>query len=308
MNITGCLKKDSAFFDQAKPVNSNISILLSPESSLTYDRRSKGSLHTMAAMSCYQALAERGIAVKLEQTQDFQWNKSSGKAVILAEMITISDVLVDSIKAFLNHGNKIIILGPSGYYNEFEDCQFLNFPFKNEFGAEPKEIQTIGDRIKISSIDGNYRFDANKILGTIKNYSATPICMDKGEITGIRNKTVNSEVVWIPSDIDIGAWMYGNQVLSKWLADELTAYSATQPFSFAYKTNNVVMQTMHDGQNWLTVITNGSETVNKVQLMNKLNKKATIIYCTNTSRKMINTKDEIQLSPKECLVIMWKYQ
>ena len=202
----------------------------------------------------------------------------------------------------------MIVLGPGGFYNEFEDCQYLNFPFENEFGAGPKEIQTVEDRVQITSIDGKYSFEANKIFGTIKTFSAIPICRDKGEVTGIRNKTGNSEVVWIPSDVAMGAWQYGNTALSQFLEDELTAYSAIQPFGFASKTNNAVMQTMYYGNTWMTVITTGLEAAGKVQLVNKLNKKATVVYCTDTSRKEISTDDEIRLSPKECLVLMWKNQ
>jgi len=300
------LKKGASFFDLAKPVNSNISILLSPESSLTYDRKSKGEIHTQAAMGCYESLAERGIAAKLEQTQDFQWAKSTGKAIIIPNMYTIPNALIDSIKVFLKNRNKMIVLGPSGYYNEYEDCQFLDFPLKNEFGAEPQEIQTLGDRFKISSLDGKYIFEANKIFGTIKNNSATPICMEKGEITGIRHKTGNSEVVWIPSSIDLGAWRYGNTALSQFLADELASYSAIQPFAFASKTNKVGIQTMYDGHSYVTIITNGLDAANKVQLVNKINKKASIVFCTDTNRKEINTELEIQLSPRECLVLLWK--
>jgi len=304
--IIGILRNEASFFDQAKPFNSNISILLSPESSLTNDRKKRGSIHTQAAIGCYQALYERGIAVKLEQTQDFQWAKSSHKAIILASMITIPGALIDSIKVFLKNGNKMIVLGPSGFYNEFEDCQFLNFPLKKEFGSEPKEIQTIEDRVPVSSEGGKYLFEASKIFGTIKNNSATPIFMNKTEVTGIRNKTANSEVVWIPSDIDVGAWKFDNNALSQFLADELSSYSDSQPFTFSSKTNLIGMQTMVGGGSCLTLITNGLNAANHVKLVNSTTKKATILFCSDDARKAINTEQEIVLSPRECLVLLWK--
>lgn len=305
--IAGCLKRDSLYFNKAKPLESNITVLLNPESSITYARKSRrGSLHIQGAMGCYEALAERGIAAKIEQTQDFRWAKSTGKAVIIPNMITIPNALIDSIKTFLRNGNKMIVLGPSGYYNEYEDCKFLDFPLKNEFGAEPKEIRSIGDHFQITSIDGKYRFEANKIFGIIKNHSATPISMEKGEITGIRNKTGKGEVVWIPSSIDLGAWRFGNSALSQFLAEELRPYSESQPFCFTGKTENVGMQTMFDGQRYLTVITNGMDAANKVQIVNKLNKKASILFCTDPKRIEISTQEQIELSSQECLVLLWK--
>jgi len=146
-------------------------------------------------MGCYEALSERGIAAKIEQTQDFRWAKSTGKVLILPDMYTIPSMLVDSIKTFLSHNNKLIVLGPSGYFNEYEDCQFLKFPFKDEFGAEPEEIQSLEDNFQIPSVDVNKPFEVYKILGTISNHSAKPICTYNGDITGVRKKNAESDSI-----------------------------------------------------------------------------------------------------------------
>ncbi len=305
-DIAGCLTRDSVFFNKARPLESNITILLNRESSLTYARKKQGEAHIEAAMGCYQALAEKGISAKMEQAQDFRWAKSSGKAVILPSMITIPDVLVDSIKTFLRHGNKLIVLGPTGYFNEKEDCRFLNFPFKDEFGSEPKEIRSIENRFQISSTDGKYTFEVSKNLGIIRNHTATPICKSDNNITGIWNKNGNSEVVWIPSNVDLGAWKFDNNALSKFLTDELVNYSKPQPFEFLRKTKHVVMQTLFDGNAYLTVINNGLDATNAVRLVNKLNKKGTVLFCTDKTRIEILPDREITLSPRECLVILWK--
>ncbi len=305
INIAGCLNQDSVFFNKAKPLESNVSILLNRESSLIYARKKQGEEHIEAVMSCYQALAEKGISVKLEQTQDFPWAKSSGKAVILPSMITIPDILVDSIKTFLRHGNKLIVLGPTGYYNEKEDCQFLKFPFKDEFGAQPKEIRSIQNSFSISTMDGKYHFEVSKNFGIINNLTATSIALSEGNITGIRNKTGNSEVVWIPSNIDLGAWKSDNSELSQFLSDELIQYTKSQPFEFVNKTKHVGMRTLINGQSYLTVINNGDDAANIIRLKNKLNKKPSILFCTDKTRKEINPDQQIILSPKECLVILW---
>ena len=56
--------------------------------------------------------------------------------------------------------------------------------------------------------------------------------MMNDEVTGIRNKTAKSEVVWIPSSIDLGAWLYDTGAFHNFLSDELAHYSASQPFRF----------------------------------------------------------------------------
>jgi beta-galactosidase len=60
--IEDCLQSDSSFFSNAKPVSSNITILLSPESSQTFERKGRANLNTMAAMGFYEALNEREIS------------------------------------------------------------------------------------------------------------------------------------------------------------------------------------------------------------------------------------------------------
>jgi len=66
------------------------------------------------------------------------------------------------------------------------------------------------------------------------------------------------------------------------------------------------MQTMRNGTYWLTVITNGLSTVNTFQLLNKQNKSARIVYCTDKERKEVNISGKISLSPRECLVLLWE--
>jgi len=66
------------------------------------------------------------------------------------------------------------------------------------------------------------------------------------------------------------------------------------------------MQTMTDGTYYLTVITNGLNSVNKVNLTNRTSKKPRIVYCTDAGRKEINIEKEIVLSTRECIVLLWK--
>jgi beta-galactosidase len=305
-DISVCLDSYSSFFEKAEPLDSDITILLSPESSLTYARKRMGSLHTQSAMGCYEALAERGIATKIEQTQDFKWSEASNQAVILSGMITLPTYLIDSVKTFLDHGNKLIVLGPTGFYNEYEDCQYMNFPLTDEFGAEPEEIRSIKDRFQLKSDNGKYEFEVAKIFVIVKNHSATPILMKDGYVAGVRNLRESSEVVWIPSGIDHGAWKYDNTALSKFLADELTQYSSSQQFNFAAKTNNISLQTMVNGKNYLTVITNGLDEANSVQLAGPTNIRAKLVFCTEESRKEFHLNRKTELAPHECIVILWE--
>ena len=305
--IADCLDQEHFFFDHAKPIESNITILVSRETNLTYDRKKMEEPHNKSFMACYEALAERGIKANIQQTNDFQWAKSSGQAIILPNILTLPEALVDSIKVFLQNKNKMIVLGPTAYYDEQENCRFMNFPFKNEFGAEPEDIQSCNDRFQLSSDDGKYNFDAYNLLVTIRNYTATPVCRKDGFITGVRNKTGRSELVWIPSGIAIGAWLYDNTALSQFLYDELSTYTTNQPFEFTDQSDHVCIQTMYNGDRYLTVINNGNKkSAEVVQLRNKENKKPVILFCTDKDRKKAVDEKPLVLSPGECLVLLWE--
>ena len=136
-------------------------------------------------------------------------------------------------------------------------------------------------------------------------HKAKTIMKDGELVTGIRNSFGKSEIVWIHAGVGAGAWKYGNTVLSEFLADELEDFSKTQAFHFAGQTDHVSMQTMMKGDQVMTVITNGLDKVNTVTIESETNKKAKIVYCTESVRKKVNLGQEIMLSPRECLVLLW---
>jgi beta-galactosidase len=303
--ISECQNLHSEFFRQAKPIESKVVVLLSPESSMTYDRKEMKGSHTQSAMGCYQALVERGISVRLDQTHNFAWSKCKGQAVIISDMITLPDTYIDSVKVLINNGNKLIVLGPSWYYNENEECKYLNFPFSKEFGSAPKEIRTVADRVTVKQIKTETPLNAYKIQGVIKNNSATPICMDNEEVTGIRNQFDKSEIVWIPSGISLGAVKFGNSSLSDFLGREVSPFVTTQPFAFYSKSENAEMHTMTDGNAYLTVITNGLERESNIRVVNRTNKTPHLLYSSYPRIKDSLLTKEIKLLSKECLVVYW---
>lgn len=313
-DIANCMNNKSVFFDIAKPIDSKITILISPETNFTLQRKRKNNYegldadaHIKSSLACYQSLAEKGIAANVKQTQDFQWAKSKGVVAIMPDILNLRRDLYDSIKVFLKGENKLIVLGKTGFYNEEEYSMFQKgFLLKKEFGAELADLMLFDDHFKLPAMAGKYNFEVRSWLGAIKNYTAEPISEFRNYITGIRNKTGNSEVVWIPSNIDLGAWLYGNDQLSAFLYDEVKPFTERQTFEFAYKAYNVNMQTMTDGKRYLTVINNGTNKTNNVQLVNKLNKKATIFFCSDKSRVNIDISKSIEFSPRECLVLMWE--
>ena len=226
---------------------------------------------------------------------------------ILPHIITLRLEYYDAIKAFLKGGNKLIVLGSTGYYDENENCMFQKpFPLKAEFGASLADLILHADHFRIPAMNGKYNLEVRSWMGVIENYSAEPISKFGQYVTGIRNKTSNSEVVWIPSNIELGGWMYGNNAFSAFLCDEVKPFVANQPFEFKNKAGNIIMHTMTDGTRHVTVINNGENATNRVQLTNKEGKAARVIFCSDKGRQKIAAGKTLELSPRECLVLMWE--
>lgn len=301
-SIAKIINKNS-FFKTALPVSSRITVILSPETNLTYDRiAANNDLHNMSAISCYKSLLERGISAQIKQINDYDWDNVKGEAVILANVLTINSQLIDSLKKFIKNGNKLIVIGPTGYYDEIENCTFLDFPFKEIFGASPKEVRTLGNNIVLENVCNRYNLPVEKILCTLNNDTATPISTYGKEITGIRK----SNVIWIPSCVGVGSWNNGCRELSSFLVNETLDYTQDLPVLFKDYYENVTMQTMKSDKQYLTVINNANNSPMTINLLNPQNLKARILYSTtNEKLNKILDKPIITLDSNECLVLLW---
>lgn len=307
-DIAKILNEDSRI-DGMKPYESNISILLSIETTLAYDRKSRGPLHLQGSMACYQALAERGIPSKIVQTNLFDWSGARNQVAIVSNMYVFTNEVVAKIREFVENGNKLIVLGASGFYDEKEVCTYIDFKLGDIFGADPTELFTYSDRFKIETVDQKYKFDVSKIAGLLEpRAGAEVISTWKEGVVGVRNQIAKGgEVVWMAANVDLGAWRFSNSALSDFLTDEVSAYTSKLPFRFVSQTDHVVMQTMRgEKKSYITVITNGQSRDEKVSLVNNTKTKPTILFSTNKARKASDILGEMTLEGKECLVLYWK--
>lgn len=306
LNVVSSIAKilnSNAFFKKAVPVESRISILLSPETNLTYDRiAADDDLHLKSSMACYKSLLERGIPAQLKQIGDYDWESSENQVVILANVLTLSKSLVKSIKKFVHNGNKLIVIGPTGYYDEIENCAFLDFPFDDIFGAAPKELRTLGNDVILHETSGYYNLPVNKILCTIKNRSAIPISSYNNEITGVKN----GNIIWIPSCVGLGAWENGCNDFSNFLFSEVEDYICDLPIIFNEQYDNVTMQIMRNGNSYLTVLNNANSSSITINISNKDNMEENLLYSTSRNVWRGVGNGEIEMQPNECLVLQWK--
>lgn len=202
-SVVECMEREAAFFDGAKPVETNITVLLSPESNLMFRRKQrdalegiKASAHINSALACYEALAERGVACSMVQMQDFDWEGSQGKVAILPNALCIPQKYYPLMKKFVERGNKLVMTGMSGHFDESETNMFqLGTPIKEVFGAELCDYQMIDNLFDMQTSIQPKVLPVHGWIGIFKNNSATPVCSYNGHTTGIRNQYGKGEVL-----------------------------------------------------------------------------------------------------------------
>ena len=313
-SIVDCMEREKSFFQGAKPIESQVTILLSPETNLLLGRKrrdvlegTKQSAHVSSVLACYESLAEKGITSSIIQTQDFDWKGSRGKVAILPNALCIPMDLYPLIKIFVANGNKLIMTGMSGHFDEFENNTYqIGTPIKEVFGAELVDFMMIDNLFDMKTLFQPATLPVHGWVGILKNNSATPISQYKNYTTGIRHKYEKGEVVWIPCNITLGAWISDNAGLSEFLTSEVLSYMALPPFMFAEKTEDVTMQNMRNGDRYVTVVNNGANELRNVKITNNPGKTPRIIYHTEQSNISLGKNPEFSMQPRECLVIMWE--
>ncbi len=318
-NISKILLAEKDFFKIAKPVKSNINLIYSPESMILYaDKlisskfngnvpgRRKGA-HIKSIISYYQTLTELGIPSNIVQMDHFDWGLKTDKPriAILANMLSIPAKYKEKLYAFVKNGNKLIVTGLSGFYNEnMENVYTSTDPFRKLFGATLMEFKYVGDSFALKLTDPQVQLPAHMVKGIIKTDKAKVIGTLDGDIIAVRNKYGKGEVVWIPSLIGLGSWQKNNDSFAAFLKEESKGFTQQLPFKLLNHTKQVMLKTMEAKGSYLTILVNMRDENVSIALDKKVKKKARIIF----GGKLINKVDvrNIRLAPQETVVILWQ--
>ena len=122
------------FFAPARPVDSPVSIVLSLET-MTLQERGKSAdypgrdsnAHLLAALGFYETLKELGREVNIKHIHDFNWNTGSGgpQTAILPHVTALIPEQVKNIENFVRNGNRLIVTGLTGMFDENATCMPL---------------------------------------------------------------------------------------------------------------------------------------------------------------------------------------
>ncbi len=317
--ISKILEEENHFFENAKTVKSDVNLIYSPESMIIFSEktfssqidekipgRGKGA-HIKSILSYYETLLEMGISSNVKQLDHFDWELKTDKPriAILANMLSIPSVFKDRIYTFVENGNKLIITGLSGLFDEnMHNVYMSSDPYRKLFGATLKEYKFEGNYFNVQLTDPQTELPSHFIKGIIKIDKAKVIGTSNDDIIAVRNKYGKGEIVWIPSLIGLGSWQRNNTSFATFIKEEIGDVVKQLPFKLIEHSKNMLLKIMKSKDNYLTVLVNmKNENVN-VGLEKNVNKTARLIF-GGTLIKDINIEN-IKLTPQETVVFLWE--
>jgi beta-galactosidase len=318
-NISKVLLEENDFFEKAKTVKSDINLIYSPESMIIFSEKTMSSqfdedvlgrgkgAHIKSLLSYYEILLEMGISSNVKQMDHFDWELKTDKPriAILANMLSIPAEFKEKIYTFVENGNKLIITGLSGFYDEnMHNVYMSTDPYRELFGATLAEYKFVRGSFDIQLTDPQIKLPSHLVKGIIKTDNAKVIGISNSDTIAVRNKYGKGEAVWIPSLIGLGSWQKDKTSFASFVKNETKEVAKELPFMLSEHTKNVLLKIMKSGDDYLTVLVNMKDENVTVGLDNNANKKARIIF-GGTLIENINIEN-INLAPQETVVFLWE--
>ncbi len=307
--VVNCLTKNNAVFSRAEALESNINILYNRESLWVekevqygegedYEGRQPGGV-IKSALAYYEMLCENGIVPNFKEFNEFDWSKNSyqGVSIILAHQIVLPSWQWENIRNFVKKGGKLFVEGLSGFYDENMLSLFnTGFPLEDVFGGSIREVVCL---------PGNFPLKLQEPLAAhlwkayIQPKGAEILAKDAEGCIAAINQFGQGKCLWIPSLIGLGARRSGE---SKELSRLLLDYIEPQvPIRFRKYEKGLFMQTMQNGNSFLSVVINKSKKKCNLHI-EAPGLKPKIIF-PNRDRKIYGKK--ISIRPEETLVLEW---
>lgn len=314
--VADCLDRNRDFFGEAKAVGSPVTILYNRESlwvetkaqgvnknDPNYEGRNLGGV-MKSVVAFYELFAENGVKANIGEINEFDWSKSdySGECVVFANQVAIPSSRWDDIRRFVACGGKLLVEGLSAFYDEnMQSLHNTGFPLADVFGGELREVDCQpGD--EFGSLPGNMPLHLWK--GYIHVDTGTSICGSGRYVTAVRNMYGRGHVVWIPSLVGLGAVRTQDKApLANFLREEFVSEMAESVFSFREHHPGVIMQTLVNGNAYVTVLINKSTSRQKIALKVPGEGLKPDVIFPEGFHKVKRT--DVEIGPEMTIVIKW---
>ncbi|GGH10564.1 beta-galactosidase trimerization domain-containing protein [Mucilaginibacter phyllosphaerae] len=313
-NVINALNEHSSFFKGAREVESGINILYTRESlwiektlqmgGKSYEGRDEGGV-MKSAIAYFEALGEAGVQANFKEISEFDFNKSSynGIAIILPHQISIPSKYRALLECFVKQGGKLIADGLTGYYDENAVATIrLGFPLRNLLGADVLEYKAIDDMEEM--VVDSIALPAYQWKALLKSTTANSIAARDNDIMATHNELGKGSVYWLPSLVGLGSRILGDYGhLNMFMAKALDYSTRNMPFVFEAPQHGVLMKTMVNGKETVTILVNKADVRREFKLIQKDAALQPIILFANNGGKIGG--GHISIEAEETLVIKW---
>lgn len=328
-DIARILIENTTLFAESEPVQTPITILLSLDAMTLQARfaatqpvdskeRGKvthldvrsGKAHIVAALAYYEIFHELGFPVHLKHVYDFDFSAKTPQKqlAILPNLSALSKDQALQIGEFARNGNTVLATGLTGFWDEYNRVWPLTsgFPLEGLFGATFEELRTIDEDCAVKLIKPQFTLPSQLWIGTIRNSTAEPIAMQNGWITGVRKRAGEGEIFWIPSTVDVGAWIGDRGPLREFVKSIAGPFIESLPFRFSGPEKCCVLRTLKNPNGYLTVVTNGSMEPRMVGIEHSIQSTPKILWGDPSSFRP--DRQHLSLGPRATVVASWQNQ
>jgi beta-galactosidase len=317
--IAGVLARHAEVFESARPLPPRVSVILSLETMTLQDNYRWNDLpgrrrqaHLMAALGAYQALSEMGVPTAVEFIHQYDWkrNDPAPRIAVLSHATALAAEQVAGLEQFVRNGNTLLVTGLSGLFDPAATAwPLVGSPLDRVLGARLKEVRLVGER------GGQLELDDPRLVlpfhlweGELEPQGASVIGRDGERVIATRYRLGKGEAIWIPSLVDLAAWIGDREPLSRLLASltvpvraELRATAVT----FAGRQPGVVLRVLRSGTRLVAVVTNGEAETKAVRLATTRSKPPALLYGDPGSLTPGAEGPALALGPRATAVLLW---
>lgn len=310
-SIGRAIRENQSFFDAARPADSDITIIVSPETmSLNDQWKQSGSAvpdgrdqhaHLQEALGFHQALSALGIPAAVKHVHDFDWRASSSRPrlAILPHVSVLSAEQAAEIEHFVRAENTVLVSGFTGYYDSrgmFWPME-KSFPLEAVLGARPREIHAVDGDVSLTGPE--FSIPGHLWITEIANRGAE-VLGSRGEmITAVRNSLGGGHATWLPSLVGLEAFTGDGEPLARFLREFIQPFTAEIPFRFADYEPRCILRALQSEDTYLTVVANTSDKPVDVRLEYPTGLTPSVLWGSSGGTPL-------SLRPRETVVLRWE--
>ncbi|HEX8147052.1 MAG TPA: beta-galactosidase [Pyrinomonadaceae bacterium] len=313
-DIARVLERNASFFEKARPVESSVTVILSPETMTLQERFAANDspargrdAHVLEALGVYQALAELGLPARLKHIDDFDWRDTSRspRLAVLPHAAALTAAQARDVEAFVRGGGTLLVTGLTGFYDE--EARFMpseRWPLSSLLGARPREVHTPEGRAEVAWARPALTLPSLMWLGEIENDSAEVAARQGGRVTAVRKRAGSGEAVWVPSLIGAGAWLGDGAPLAGLLEELAAPFTRDVTFRFDGRQAGCLLRVLRNGDSYVTVVTNGTSEPRQCRLRRPSNLTRQLLWGDpSTSSQNSST---VPLGARQTAVHLWR--